>query len=769
MKAKTLTPTEAFLHKVFPAGDYPESGRLIAEQRLFHPRRDADQQELAFPLDWEAPDRAADRNWRMQLQGFTMLHPLMNVFDELEAKGEALDYFFDVLSDWWARYSDDPVDIVTSRMPDSYAWYDMSVGFRALTIAFFAERIAWNEIELDPKRRDLLASAITKHREHLRRPEVFYPNNHGIFQIHGLMGLTRASDDADSKSDDTHYASEMMANLMESQFDANGVHREHSPHYHIFVLRTFDLLMLSAWYESSPELRQRLEKAHSVTKWLVDPEKRPACIGDSIPTVQDLEFPNGGNGSLQTSSFHDSGYAIVRSPWNTPPKEATYLFLTGAYYSKTHKHRDCLSFEWYDRGRKRLSDSGKYGYNNDRYRTYVLSNRAHNTVEIEGFDMLKMSPYGSAIKRVEEHSDGVTQLEAQLRFKAFTHTRNLYLSPGRWLIVDDQLSFTRRRGTTQWNHLALGSTLTSVGHGRMVFQAKDGLDLVVTNLTGATAEVLHGDTEKWQGFISEGDNHIEPGYAVGFTTLDKETRITTALSLDQENEYPALAFAASLGVQVEPRSSRAPSRVMTDIEHIVGVGEESVRFDPDPTSYTIHTRAGEIRAMSHPGRSEYLVVDLGDGQSAEHFVDETLVASGFAYLSIADPTLNSGDLTAGWYQGNGHPAIPSIARLAQAMAQSLSPATRIIVTGRGVGGFGAAKVGTLLSCDYLARKPLDTTDLGVKTRKAMLDHSYGSWNPGHVDIVFESYLTTPESDQSASDWTSDPLRELRSAIQALDG
>ncbi len=766
MKVEKLTPPQAFLHS--PAGDYPEDGRLIARQRVFQPRRDADRHALVFPLDWEAHDRIADRNWRMQLQGFTMLQPLLNVFDQLEDKGEVLDYFFDVLSDWWARYRDDPVDIVTSRMPDSYAWYDMSVGFRSLILAYFAERIAWHEIELDPKRRELLTSAIAKHREHLRRPDVFYPNNHGIFQIHGLMGLSRASVDSISKSEDIRYAAETMATLLESQFDLNGVHREHSPHYHIFALRTFDLVVLSEWYDISPELRQRLEKAHSVTKWLVDPEKRPACIGDSIPTKQDLDFPTRGDGSLEVSRFHDSGYAIVRSPWNTPTSIATYLFLTAAYHSKTHKHRDCLSFEWYDRGRKRISDSGKYGYNNDKFRTYVLSNRAHNTVEIDGFDMLKMSPYGSAIKTVEKLRGGVTHIQAELQFTAFTHKRDLYLSPGQWLLVDDHLSFRRRRASTQWNHLALGSTLTSVSSGRMVFKTADHLDLVVTNLTGAKAEVLWGDTEKLQGFVSEGDNQIEPAYAVGFRAESKETRITTALSLGQENEYPALAFASSLRVQVPSQSSTTPLRIIPDAQHIVGVGEESASFNPEPASYTIHTSAGELHAMSHPGRSDYLLVDLGDGKSAEHFQDKAIVASGFAYLSIADPTLNSGNLAVGWFQGNGRPVIPSIARVAQTMARSLSPETRIIVTGRGVGGFGAVKVGALLRCEYLARKPLDTTDLGTDARYAMLRHSYSSWRPSHVDVVFENYLSSPESHQSDSDWISDPLKGLRSAIQATD-
>src|SRR5690606_13818201 len=316
-------------------------------------------------------------------------------------KRAAVDYLLEVAADWWSRYRDDPDDVVTSRTPDSYAWYDMSVGFRALVLAFFSNRISYFSIDLLAEERELLREICMKHVRHLRNPKVLYPNNHGIFQLHGLRALAETWEYPE-KQRDRQYAEGAMASLITQQFDATGVHREHSPHYHIFAVKTFEDVAASGWYDDVDGFREVLQSARKVTPWLVDPRKRPAAVGDSTATVQeDLEFPPDQvdvDAGLLVSAFRSAGYQVIRSPWSTPAGEATYLFFTGAYHSKTHKHRDCLSFEWFEAGHKRLVDSGKYGYFADDLRRYVLSARAHNTVEIEGLDILRMSPYGSAVR-----------------------------------------------------------------------------------------------------------------------------------------------------------------------------------------------------------------------------------------------------------------------------------------------------------------------------------------------------------------------------------
>ena len=128
-----LIPIHCFLHRIFPVEFYKDIEGLV-KKRIFMPRKDSEPLSLVFPLDWEASGRSVDRNWRMQLQGWTFFHPIMNIFDSYENKEEIVNYFFDALIDWWNVYGQDTDDIVNTRMQKSYAWYDMSVGIRALVL-----------------------------------------------------------------------------------------------------------------------------------------------------------------------------------------------------------------------------------------------------------------------------------------------------------------------------------------------------------------------------------------------------------------------------------------------------------------------------------------------------------------------------------------------------------------------------------------------------------------------------------------------------------
>ena len=81
--------------------------------------------------------------------------------------------------------------------------------------------------------------------------------------------------------------------------------------------------------------------------------------------------------STATASCAPAPRAVPRS---------TLVFLMASHHLEAHKHADCLSLIWQDRGETLLIDSGKYGYQRDRMRRYFQSTRAHNTVEVDGRD-----------------------------------------------------------------------------------------------------------------------------------------------------------------------------------------------------------------------------------------------------------------------------------------------------------------------------------------------------------------------------------------------
>lgn len=96
----SLIPIECFLNRVFPPGFYDNEIEDIVHKRLFKPRKDCEPYQLVSPIDWEGSIHSSDRNWRMQLQGWAMFHPIMNIFDTFENKELLVDYFFDIVTDW---------------------------------------------------------------------------------------------------------------------------------------------------------------------------------------------------------------------------------------------------------------------------------------------------------------------------------------------------------------------------------------------------------------------------------------------------------------------------------------------------------------------------------------------------------------------------------------------------------------------------------------------------------------------------------------------
>lgn len=670
-----LIPLTSFLIRIFPPSTYIDIKDSIVNDRIFKPRKDCVDFKLVVPIDWEAENVLQDRNWRMQLQGWAFFFPIMNFFEDFADKEKAVQYFFDVARDWYNNYGNDPNDIVTSRMPKSFAWYDMSVGFRALVIAFFWNRIVENEIKISSSDSDLLEKLVEKHISHLSVKAVFSLNNHGIFQIQGLMALVQLSGIENHAAEYT-YCLDRMVDLIQSQYSSQGIHMENSPHYHFYALNAFKNVVLSGWYKDRVEIEDVVVKAESAKRWLVDPNNCPACVGDSVLVEQKIEnIPHDPILEIKNSigilsNFSESGYQIFRSDWELEPSDSTYLFFMGMYHTKSHKHRDCLSFEWFDNGEKIICDSGKYGYVSDKYRNYFLSYKAHNTIEIEGFDILKIAPYGSCIDSARE-KDGVVYLTGSLNFPAIQYKRELILKPGKWLIVKDKLAFKRARKITQWFHLEKEYQLESFSGSRMVF-GKQHKKLIIRNLDASyKASIHYGDEDALQGFISEKDLQIENNYAIGFSKskiIDGEC--ISILALSKESELDALSFLGSTEVINEKKTTKLLLKnLINNILHINRF-DNSHRYDlfKGKSTYSYFVNGIELFFFANiKENSDKLTIMLPGAVNRSKGIfnfqryswSDDVDGSVIVFL---DPTVaEDNDITIGWFQGDAnHYAIPTL-------------------------------------------------------------------------------------------------------------
>jgi hypothetical protein len=762
-----LIPIKCFLNRVFPLSFYKNDMQNIVENKIFKPRKDCEDFKLIFPINWESLDKKEDRNWRMQLQGWAMFHPIMNFFDDYHDKKMIINYFFDVCFDWNNTYGSDEDDIVTTRMPESYAWYDMSVGFRALVLAFFIDRIEYFKISISEEQKNLLEKLSLKHINHLKLEKVFSLNNHGMFQIQGLMALIQLNG-VDNYKDEYEYALLKMEELILSQYDTNGVHLEHSPHYHFYALTTFENILTNDWYIKKPIISKIVQKANAIKKWLVDPYKRPACIGDSIMTVQrsvnllnndfseELEILTEDKKYVY-SNFNDSGYGVFRTEWNIDASKATFLFFMAMYHRKTHKHRDCLSFEWFDNGEKIICDGGKYGYVSDKYRKYFLSYKAHNTVEIDGFDILKIKPYGSALGEQNYNNNNIFITEGKLDYPAIKFNRTLYLNPSKWLIIEDSLDFVKARKVKQWLHLNKNYNFISTDNNLLKFKSEKK-ELIIHCLTKDVASSLYfGDEENLQGFVSENDFIYEENFAIGFEKFIKQDSLITILALGQEYYYEALNYIDENEIYSLKNDNKSlidfsmVKSMIKNIQHtFYSTKEKFIIHDSQATYSTFVNNMKFDCYINNKKNTDKLIVMLPGA------IDRTKVLQNFqryswskdinhSMISFLDPTIQeNNDLSIGWFQGeqNNFALTNLISLLFRIIKDNNIKEENIVFFGSSAGGFSVLQLANAFNkSKIIAINPqLYLYNYSQLHFNNLLDYSYNNLDKEYILSKFNDRL-----------------------------
>ena len=304
---------------------------------------------IRLPLDWNA-NPFSDGNWMFQLHAWRMLDPYLNRLAATsrvqggQPENPEHDFFriLDIITDW-SR------DNITGT-PGSFTWDDMATGIRASKIALLFTLARQHDLQFpDPELRDQL---ISLHMVELSDPEKLNLGNHGIFQMQGLMSLVYTCPDSPGAEAAGTYAVTRMSELIDSQLGKEGVHTEHSPGYHFFIIKVFQRLLDAPWWKGAAmrQAQDRLVLARQACFWLADPAGRCVPAGDSAESKIQHEFdgltqwPHTQKDNILGATV--DGYGIVRTAADVPLRQSCMLFLTASFHSHTHKHSDCLSLIW---------------------------------------------------------------------------------------------------------------------------------------------------------------------------------------------------------------------------------------------------------------------------------------------------------------------------------------------------------------------------------------------------------------------------------------
>ena len=413
----------------------------------------------------------------------------------------------------WERYH------VNLGKRSAFTWYDMATGLRSSRLAFLLDHILSGQLDVSNTDLAALMRLVDLHAEKLQEPKFLAGNNHAIFQLVGLDALCEVASWRKACSEAHPYASAAFAELIRRQFTDEGVHTESSPAYHQFVLRKLRTTRAVERFGHA-DVASMLERAETVTPWLTYPNKEIIAVGDSTGTGPALETPVEPVCMSDTSCWAvrdltRSGYAIIRSLPETPLDEASLLFVSAMAHSTGHKHADDLGFVLMEGGRKVFVDSGKYGYNDDEARRYVVSARAHNVPSLAGrtigpkdlnVDTAHIGPIW--LNGSKFMIDGAVE-----RPGLFRHERTFHYTPGISLRIKDRLYNRTNKPWLSNLHLAVGLVPEVDGSG---FTVQVGNRIVHAEFKGLGCELIltKGDTEPYQGWVSTGYLELTPAHTV---------------------------------------------------------------------------------------------------------------------------------------------------------------------------------------------------------------------------------------------------------------
>ncbi len=441
--SKTITKEDIYLRTTFSAKKQREEG--------FTPRANVKPWPLKIPLDWGA-DPYNDRNWRYQLNAWRMTDPILNEY--FKTKDPALiEEALEFAEDWYHYH-------FIEKKSHPFSWYDMAAGIRAIRIAFFLDMIQRGIIHINEERKKNIISLADIHISKLKEDKFINISNHGLFQVAGLNLLCQIASSRPACANTKDFIERKFKEIISGQFTEQGVHTENSPSYHFFVLE--DILIQLKALEGISNVESIIKKAKSISPWLVFPNKKVVRVGDSGGNKKDISaFSTDAKKTCMNSGkcflvgdLTASGYAIIRSIPDA--KNQSMIFVTGMAHNLGHKHADELSFELFEFNRFIFVDSGKYGYQKDDMRNYIVSPAAHNTISLQNkvVPVKSIKLIGSYLKPIQETQDGFQIRGTVSKQPFFTQERSIFYNPGKKLRIEDIVLSTNEHTYISSLHLA---------------------------------------------------------------------------------------------------------------------------------------------------------------------------------------------------------------------------------------------------------------------------------------------------------------------------
>lgn len=537
---------------------------------------------------WRLPDDPAWNEDPFYNRSWLFLYHAMNWADPLRRVGLAtdnqamLDRYTALMKDWLA---DNPITAAASSM----SWYDMGTGMRAIGLtclaATYDEPPSW------------VLEAIDQHAAALSDPALYASlGNHGLHQNMGLLALG-CSQDVSTWRD---LAVQRASDLLTRSVDEQGVTDEGSILYQYFNYVWYGSLAHQLDLCGLPRIPQmdRVARMPDFLGFATQPDGNLVAFGDTEPvqrsstiagTVSEYATTEGRQGPKPDRTFavYHRGYAFSRSGWfdtQTADEQSLASLRFGPPKSTAgHAHEDAGNLGYFAYGSQILWQPGRWGGAGGPPRRYVISNDAHNTVDIAGtrYDARATTPLVAAVG--SKTADVVTVASRVLK-GAHWRRSMVHVKGPEMLVVDDRISQGSSRAVLQRWQLGTDRKVRVSGCGRVDTSGPGSNETLLWFGECPRLSVAVGQRSPLLGWRSPEVNMFVPAPTVVARESGRTVRMTTII-------VPRPAGVGSSAVRL--LSSRVDGdRGVAEIR--VGGQVHRVAFTPS---------SANVRAVRSPSRT----------------------------------------------------------------------------------------------------------------------------------------------------------------------
>ena len=395
--------------------------------------------------------------------------------------------------------------------------------------------------------------------KYLFNPENFEGGyNHGFTQAAGLMLIAINFPWLDGTLQWDVLARERILQLMTEAIGIDGVLKENSPVYHIYVMRFIENIV--RWsnqnHISLPDsISETLGKMVNYSVHIAYPTGEIPLLGASLSTndlrsksfnilsemYDELEFirsegTKGKEPSTRVKLFEESGQAVMRSGWKSGENytQSSHLVFDAGPYRTSHSDLDALTITWYS-GRKIIVDPGVYTYELGEEYRYFHGTSAHNLVVVDNADQLEGEC--SVRPSITVGEDWSWSSAAHSLSGPLQH-RGVGIFGENILLVIDYIEDNQNHNYNQTWHIASDLSVEESGEFLNLIDSSSGSYIgMVQTITDSSIEthLVKGSENPLQGWISDGYEKMIPNTVIGFDTSASSWMIATLFVIDSNS------------------------------------------------------------------------------------------------------------------------------------------------------------------------------------------------------------------------------------------